>query len=131
MTNKPLPRITPYLLYEDVANAAEWLATAFNFRVVHQQVGADGKVGHCAMEIAPGVEVMMGCPGPAYRNPKHLGHVTQHLYVNIDDVDAHFERARHAGACIIETPTDQRYGERRYAVTDPEGFTWFFAQVIK
>jgi hypothetical protein len=32
--------------------------------------------------------ILMGCPGPQYRNPKHLGGVTQNLYVRVDNVDA-------------------------------------------
>ena len=42
--------------------------------------------------------IMMGYPGPEYKNPKRLGQATQSLYVNVDDVDKHFERAKKAGA---------------------------------
>ena len=42
-------------------------------------------------------------------------------------MDAHYERAKAAGAEITEEPVDQEYGERRYTVRDPEGHKWFFA----
>ena len=48
------------------------------------------------MEFADGV-VMMGRPGPDYKNPKRLGGVTQSLYVYTDEVDKHFRRAEGGG----------------------------------
>lgn len=38
------------------------------------------------------------------------------------------ERARAAGAQIIEPPTDQPYGGRRFGASDPEGHQWWFSQ---
>jgi uncharacterized glyoxalase superfamily protein PhnB len=75
--------------------------------------------------------VMMGYPGPNYQNPKRLGHATQNLYVDVDDVEAHFARAKKAGAQIIEELKDTVYGARRYGVEDPEGHQWYFAQEIR
>ena len=132
LANPPqdMPRITPYLLYEDVAGALNWLAKAFGFRERMRLAGPDGKITHAEMELADGV-IMMGCPGLDYRNPKRLGHVTQHLYVYVDDVDKHFEHARRAGARIVEEPKDQFYGDRRYGAEDPEGHRWYFAQHVR
>jgi uncharacterized glyoxalase superfamily protein PhnB len=42
--------------------------------------------------------VMLGSPGPDYRNPEQLGGVTVLVHIVVDDVDAHFARARDAGA---------------------------------
>jgi uncharacterized glyoxalase superfamily protein PhnB len=69
---------------------------------------------------------MLGCPGPEYRNPKRLGGHTQLVYVYVDDVDAHCERARAAGAEILREPEDQDYGARDYTARDPEGHIWSF-----
>ena len=49
----------------------------------------------------------------------------------VDDVDAHCERARAAGAEIVGEPADQPYGDRRYEAHDPEGQAWFFAQRVQ
>jgi uncharacterized glyoxalase superfamily protein PhnB len=123
--------ITPYLLYEDVAGALRFLAKAFGFRNYGVQMsGPDGKLNHAAMKFGEGL-IMMGYPGRKYKNPKRLGHVTQELYVNVDNVDKHFERAKKAGATILEEPEDQFYGHRRYGAADPEGHHWYFAQDIK
>lgn len=89
----------------------------------------DGKVNHAAMKLGDGL-IMMGYPGPKYKNPKRLGQATQSLYVNVDHVNAHFERARKAGATILEEPTDTFYGHLRYGAEDPEGHQGYFAQEI-
>jgi len=125
-----MPRITPYLLYEDVAGALDWLTRAFGFRERMRIPGPDGKVGHAEMELADGI-IMMGCPGPQYQNPKRVGHVTQNLYVYVDDVDKHFEKAKKEGATILEEPKDQFYGDRRYGAVDLEGHHWYFAQHVR
>ena len=88
------------------------------------------RVVHAEMEFEDGV-VMMGCPGDDYRNPNHLGGATQSLYVYVDDVDKHCERARRAGAEIFAEPEDQFYGDRRYGARDPEGHEWYFAQHVR
>jgi len=123
--------ITPYLLYEDVDGALKFLAKAFGFKKYgppHR--GPDGKINHAAMQLGDDV-IMMGCPGPKYKNPKRLGEATQNLYVNIDNVDAHFKRAKKAGAIVLEEPADTEYGHRRYGVEDPEGHRWYFAHEIR
>jgi len=125
------PRITPYLLYEDVGAALEWLAKAFGLVAFGDRYpGPDGKLTHAQMKLGNGV-VMMGWPGPAYRNPKQLGQATQHLYVYVEDVDVLFQRARELGAGVIEEPNDKFYGDRRCALADPEGHQWFFAQHVR
>src|SRR6516162_10294405 len=106
----PKPRITPYLLYEDLDGALDWLARAFGLREVYRHPGADGKSVHAEMRLGEDGEILMGYPGPQYRNPKRLGHRTQNLYVRVEDVDKLFERAVQAGAVVIEPPADQPYG---------------------
>jgi uncharacterized glyoxalase superfamily protein PhnB len=75
--------------------------------------------------------IMMGRPPKKYRNPKKLGQPTQSLYVNVENVDKHFERAKKAGATIIEELENTEYGHRRYRATDPEGHEWAFAQELR
>ena len=122
--------ITPYVLYEDCDAMLTWLERAFGFREVLRHRSPDGNVWHAEMELG-GASIFMGDPGDDYRNPKRLGAATQSLYVLVDDVDAHHEQARAAGAEIIEEPSDQEYGDRRYGARDPEGHEWFFAHRLR
>lgn len=124
------PRITPYLLYEDVASTLDWLINAFGFEERFRMPGPDGKLTHAEVQLGDGV-IMMGNPGPDYRNPKNTGAATMLTYVYVDDVDAHYVRAKAAGAQILTEPADQFYGDRMYAAEDPEGHQWSFAQRVK
>jgi uncharacterized glyoxalase superfamily protein PhnB len=120
------PRISPYLNYEDTGAMMEWLKQVFGFVPRHIQTDRDGAVVHAEMTFHDGV-VMMGSPGGSFQNPRHLGQSTQSLYVYVGDVDLHYEKAKAAGAEILEEPDDQEYGDRRYGVVDPEGHRWYFA----
>jgi PhnB protein len=124
------PRITPYLLYEDCAAAVDWLCDAFGFTERLRMAGPDGKVGHAEIALADGV-VMMGTPGPDYQNPSRHGHVSQLVYVYVDDVDKHFEQAKQAGAKIVDELEDKFYGDRSYGAEDPQGHQWSFAQHVR
>jgi uncharacterized glyoxalase superfamily protein PhnB len=124
------PTVTPYLLYEDVNAALDFLTRAFGFEETLRYTGPEGYVNHAEMRIADGV-ILMGDPGGDYRNPAHLGGRTQMVCVNVEDVDAVYEQARAAGAEITEEPADQAYGERRFMARDPEGHAWSISQVIR
>jgi PhnB protein len=124
------PRVTPYLLYEDLDASVDFLITAFGLEEQVRMPGPDGKTMHAELGAGPGV-VMMGCPGPDYKNPKHLGGATQLTYIYVEDVDAHCEKARAAGAKILREPADQFYGDRTYGAEDPEGHQWSFSQHVR
>jgi uncharacterized glyoxalase superfamily protein PhnB len=123
--------VTPYLLYEDADAALGWLAAAFGFRETDRIAGPDGgKVAHAEMDVGGGSSIFLGGPGGDYRNPKAVGR-TSLVYVYVEDLDAHCARAREAGAEIAEQPSDQPYGDRRYAAEDPEGHLWYFATPLE
>ena len=122
-------KVTPYLLYEDGAAAIEFLTKAFGFREERRMTGAAGGM-HAELEVAPnGGWIHLGQPLDGFRNPSVVGK-TSLVYVVVDDVDSHHARAKEAGAKIIEEPTDQDYGYRRYGCIDPQGHEWYFAQPI-
>lgn len=119
--------VTPYILYEDVATAMDFLSRAFGFEEVLRYTGAEGYVNHAEMRIGEG-RIYLGDSGDHYRNPRKVGHETVGIDVVVDNVDATFERAQAAGTEIKEPPADQIYGSRRFIAIDPEGHYWFFSQ---
>lgn len=121
--------VTPYLLYEDGEAAIEFATRAFGFLEVDRTSGGAGGL-HAELETGPGGgRIYLGQPPGEYRNPVTVGR-TSSVYALVDDVDAHFERAKAAGAEIIEELTDTPFGHRRYGCRDPQGHEWFFAQVM-
>ncbi len=127
---RDMPRITPHLFYDDVAAAIDWLVKAFGFEIRLRMTDKAGTVVHGEVELKDSL-VMLGLAAEveAWESPRTLGgRVSQRLYVFVDDVDAHYERALSAGAEIIREPADQYWGDRVYECIDPEGHRWKFAQ---
>ncbi len=123
-------QIAPYLLYEDAGRAVEWLRDAFGFEERTRLTDHTGQVVHAEMVLGDGM-FMLGAPGDGYQSPASSGHRHSQVYVYVDDVDAHFERARAHGAEIVNGPADQFYGDRRYGARDPEGHEWSFATHVR
>jgi len=126
-----MTRITPYLLYENADAALQWLGTTYGFKETLRFTDSTGRVSHAEMDAGGGSVFMLGEPGSGYQSPRRSGHYNAFLHVNVDDVDAHFERARAAGATILTEPEDKEYGERGYRSEDLEGHRWEFATHVR
>jgi uncharacterized glyoxalase superfamily protein PhnB len=128
-----MPRIAPNPFYDDVAAALDWLGKTFGFETRMSMPGPDGGIVHAEMQIHDGV-VMLSPAADAepWASPRSLdGKVTQSLYVYIDAVDAHCERARSAGAEIVAEPEEMFWGDRTYVAADLEGHRWTFAEAVR
>lgn len=127
------PPFTPTVYYRDPKAALAFLEAAFGFETTLCILDAEGKVAHAEMGFNGGRLIV----GPARGNtviksPVEIGGVsTASVNLDVTDVDAHFARARAAGATIISPPTDQFYGARSYRVTDPEGHHWNVSQELR
>ena len=133
MTENPpegMSRIVPFVFYEDVASAIDWLAKAFGFVEQLRYTEDDGSVSHAELRFSDGV-LMLGDPGSAYESPRHHGHLHGSSLVYVDDVDDHHATAKAAGAEVIDDPADKPYGDRMYSVLDPEGHRWDFCQHVR
>jgi uncharacterized glyoxalase superfamily protein PhnB len=59
------------------------------------------------------------------------GKNTQNIHIQLETgIDEHCERARAAGAAIIQEPENQFYGDRTYRALDLEGHLWTFGQTV-
>ena len=63
-------------------------------------------------------------------SPQTLGTSTQAVCVYVKDLDAHYERARAAGAEITSPLQDNDFGFRGYGVRDLEGHLWTFGTYL-
>ena len=52
------------------------------------------------------------------------GRETQTVYLQVDDADRVCERARAAGATILQEPADTEFDTRGFLCRDPEGHVW-------
>jgi len=124
-----MQRIMPYILYEDVPAALEWLTGAFGFKEWLRYNEPDGRVSHAEMRLGHSA-ILLGGPID-YQSPRRSGHVCQYVVVAVDDVEKHFERAKKAGAEITSELKTQPWGDREYRVKDPEGHVWFIEQHLR
>lgn len=126
------------LSYEDVGAAIDWLSGAFGFRESGERYSDDeGHVTHAELEL-DGALVMLGWPGADYHSPRRhaeeceqarkwleVPYVVDGVLIYVDDLEAHCERARAAGAAILREPKTEPYGSQ-YTAVDLEGHRWMF-----
>lgn len=120
------------LFYNDPRAAIDWLGKAFGFEPRIVVDGPGGEVMHSELVMGDALVQVATAGGMAgSKSPKEVGGgYTQSLYVFVGDVDAHCERARAAGAEIVQEPTTQHYGDRVYGCLDFEGHPWYFGQRV-
>ncbi|MFJ8488482.1 VOC family protein [Streptomyces sp. NPDC094038] len=120
------PSIYPSLLYTDAKAAIKQLTEAFGFTELSVYEGEDGIVLHAELVQGNGA-VMLGSRGRGGRFDAAMeGGGPTGVYIVVDDVDAHHQRAVDHGAEILMPPTDQDYGSRDYMARDVEGNIWSF-----
>lgn len=133
------PAVIPMIAYENGPAAMDWLARAFGFRERTRMLGQEGRLSHGEMQAGEGV-IMLATPSPHYHGPKkhreeseaarrwsEVPYIVDGVLVYVDDVDAHFERAKAAGATIL-SPVEDTPDGKRYRVEDLEGHRWMFMQ---
>ena len=123
--------LAPYLFYENVERAAKFMQEAFGFRLIFTSPDPEGGLAHAQLTHDNGL-IMLGHAGGGglgmVKRADALGALHAGIYVFVQDVDAHCERARKAGAKVLQEPEDRPWGDRMYCAVDPEGQFWMFAR---
>jgi len=121
-------KVIPTMRYQDAMAAIDFLETAFGFRPAMVVEGEGGAIEHAQLVHDTGI-IMLG----SARDDEFgrlLGGSTNpfrsSIYVVVEDVAGHADRARAAGAEIIMEPVDEDYGGSNYTARDPEGNIWSF-----
>ncbi|HMD96370.1 MAG TPA: VOC family protein [Terriglobia bacterium] len=123
----PTDTVLPHIVYQNVADAIAWLATAFGF-IEHYRYGdPEGPISGAQMHLGE-AWIMLNRVRAGRASPAQVGFETQSLTVFVDDVDAHFQRAKSAGARIVEDLHETVYGELQYGAEDLDGHHWLFSQ---
>jgi uncharacterized glyoxalase superfamily protein PhnB len=125
------------LTYEDGGAAMDWLCRAFCFVERARMVSPDGRLAHGELQTGNGL-LMLASPTADYEGPRrHREHcdqarrwsanpwVVDGVLVLVDDVDAHYARAKREGAIILSEPEDGP-PTRRYRAEDVVGHRWMF-----
>jgi uncharacterized glyoxalase superfamily protein PhnB len=120
--------IIPVLVYADIRAAHDFLVVALGFTSAGLHEDPSGQVVHGEVRVG-GRRIWLHRVSEEHGldTPQSIGRADGGVVVHVDDVDAHYERARAAGADITSEPQDQDYGQREYAVRDLEGHSWWIA----
>lgn len=121
LNNRSMPAsgVIPVLTYPDVLAASKWLCAAFGFR--ERLV-----IGSHRVQLHAGLGAVVLTAGAV----TDISFISTSVMVRVDDVSAHFTRAKAHGAAIISEPTDYPYGERQYSARDHVGYVWSFSESI-
>jgi uncharacterized glyoxalase superfamily protein PhnB len=119
------PNIFPALRYHDGPAAIAWLARAFGFTPQLEVPAPDGSIAHAEMRLGPGF-IMLGSSTGQHGADNPWDRARMGVYVCVEDIDAHYQRARAAGAEIVRELKATDYGSREYSVRDLEGNLWSF-----
>jgi uncharacterized glyoxalase superfamily protein PhnB len=121
------------LFYQDPRAALAWLEKAFGLELTMLLEDAEGNLVHSQMGFGDSY-VMIGQEWSAdHKSPRSVGGKnTQTVNIQVDtDIEAHFARAKAAGAVIDAEPETQFYGDRTYRCRDPEGHMWTVSQTVQ
>ncbi|HXO99939.1 MAG TPA: VOC family protein [Luteibacter sp.] len=126
--------IIPCLRYREALEAIDFLCTAFGFEKQAVYVNADNPrlVDHAQLTYRGGM-IMLGSVRDDTPFSKHMvqpdevgGRETQCACVTVTDVRAHYEKAKAAGARIVDEYEEKEYGGAGYSARDPQGHLWYF-----
>ena len=126
--NTEPPRIFPTFRCRDASHMIDWLVKAFGFSIHARYSNDDGSVAHAQLALGSSLIMLGSVREDAYgamvgQPGENAG---KSVYVAVDDTDAAYERAKAAGATILEGPVDRDYGSRDFICRDPEGNVWSF-----
>jgi PhnB protein len=136
MAAKPIPdgypQISPYLIVDNANAAIEFYTTVFGAQERMRMPAPEGKIGHAELQLGDGVVMLADeFPGMGARSANTMGGSPVIVSVYVEDVDATFDRAVHAGATVVRALEDQFYGDRSGQFQDPFGHQWSVATHVE
>ena len=123
--------LIPILSVADIETSLAFYTQTVGFEVTFTMPGDDGRLMHGGVRRGAS-ELMFGSNRDdlSAGDLQHLGAGVS-LYFTVgddEDLDALFERARAAGAAILQEPQDQFWGHRDWGITDPDGYRLFISK---
>ena len=121
----PTETVLPHVVYRDVPRAAAWLSKHFGFAERYRY----GEPVSGAQMVLGNACIMLHEERRDSVSPSQIGwRGTQSLTVFVEDVEAHYERTKAAGAVIVEEVHETCYGELQYGTEDLDGHHWRFSR---
>ncbi|WP_127957865.1 VOC family protein [Serratia microhaemolytica] len=125
--------LTPHLTVQDPERSKQFYQQAFGF-ALRDEVVKQGTAVHVEMSYR-GELVLMFVPAEKSLhaedvpfNPADIAQQKRYFYLYVSNVDDVTEKARKAGATVLQAPHQSAWGDRFALVADPDGYLWGLAQ---
>ena len=112
--------VSPYLIVDGAGGTIEFVTKVLGATELRRFPDDKGRVMHA--EVRSGDSVVMIADGNEGWPP-----IGAHVHVYVQDVDATYRRALEAGAESIQEPVRKEDEDKRGAVKDAGGTTWWIA----
>jgi PhnB protein len=125
-------RLTPHLVCRDAHAAIAFYQRALGAEPQLVLDAPDGALLHACLRIN-GAQIFLceECPAQGVRAPDGTQPSPVALHLEVDDVDAAFDRAIAAGCTAELPPQDMFWGDRFGAFVDPFGHRWSVATQLR
>ncbi|MGA9119493.1 MAG: VOC family protein [Bacteroidota bacterium] len=112
--------VSPYLIVDGASRTIKFLLEAFDGVRLREVPGPGGSLIHAEVRLDD--TVIMLTDGAEGWPP-----IPSHVHVYVSNVDETYKRALKTGAISVQEPVKRGDADKRGAVRDPGGTTWWIA----
>jgi PhnB protein len=124
--------ITPHIVVDDAARAADWYSAVFGAEERGRLEVRGGKLMQVELWFGDSPVMLADeFPDMGVLSPLSVGGTATVLHFSTDDADAVWQRALDGGAEVRQPLHDAFWGERYGQITDPFGHRWGIAQRVR
>jgi len=117
--------VSPYLVVDGADSTIGFLVSVFGAIKLRRILNGSGKVMHAEVRIDDTVIMLTDAFPPAWPS------APSHVHVYVADVDATCSKAIDAGAFSVQAPVKREDENRRAAVKDLGGTTWWISTKVE
>jgi PhnB protein len=132
ISSKEYHTVTPHLTVRGAEQAIDFYKTAFGAEELYRMPAPSGEgLWHAEIKIGDSYIFLNDeYPDMGSMSPNTLGGSSVTLHLEVEDVDAWFERAIRAGATVTMPLENMFWGDRYGKLVDPFGHHWSISTPI-
>ena len=117
--------VSPYLIVNGAEATIKFLDRVFGATVLRKIPGKLGRIVHAEVRIDDTVIML------AEAMPPEWPAVDAHVHIYVPNVDETYQKALAAGAMSVQEPVKKEDADKRGAVQDAGGTTWWIATKVE